>query len=190
MLRINRIILFCIKNQKIVSIFFICIMPNTTESFLSRFFSIFQVIHILSLILKNKEISKSLWISRALSFDSSLHTVWIHGSRESSSGEAAGVSRESNECGRWDEINDDDKCNAAGEIDMLSEPQSPKSGVVIGPLILWLEYEWGDEDDPEDDGQGDKLIEEESTDPTEIEQPNWLFITIGDDNEAFAWNGA
>ena len=148
------------------------------------------VTHIVSFILKNKEIFKSLWITRILSFDSSLHTVWIHGSRESSSGEAAGVSRESNECGRWDEINDDDKCNAAGEIDMLSEPQSPKSGVVIGPLILWLEYEWGDEDDPEDDGQGDKLIVEESTDPTEIEQPNWLFITIGGDKEAFAWNGA
>ena len=150
----------------------------------------FQVIHIFLLILKNKEIFKSLWISRVLSFDSSLHTVWIHGSRESSSGEAAGVSRESNECGRWVEINDEVKCNAAGEIDILSEPESPKSGVVIGPLILWLEYEWGDEEDPDDDGQGDKLIVDESTDPTEIEQPNWLFNTIDEDDDTLAWNGA
>ena len=119
-----------------------------------------------------------------------LHTVWIHGSNESSSGEAAGVSNESKECGRWVEINDEVKCNAAGEIDILSEPESPKSGVVIGPLILWLEYEWGDEEDPDDDGQGDKLIVDESTDPTEIEQPNWLFNTIDEDDDTLAWNGA
>lgn len=119
-----------------------------------------------------------------------IQTVWIQGSKESSSGEAAGVSKESKECGRWDEIRDDDKCNAAGEIDILSGPESPKSGVVIGPLILWLEYEWGDEEEPEDDGQGDTLKVDESTDPTEIEQPNWLFNNVDVGKEAWVSNGA
>ena len=88
------------------------------------------------------------------------------------------------------EIRDDDKCNAAGEMDILSGPESPKSGVVIGPLILWLEYEWGDEEEPEDDGQGDTLKVDESTDPTEIEQPNWLFNNDDDGKEAWVSNGA
>lgn len=116
-----------------------------------------------------------------------IYTVWIQGSKESSSGEAAGVSRESKEWGRWVEIIDEVKCKAAGEMDMLSADENPTSMPVIGPVILWFEYECGEEEDPDDEGQGDKLIVEESTDPTEIEQPNWLLETT---DEKLLWNGA
>ena len=104
-----------------------------------------------------------------------VYTVWIQGSRESSSGDAAGVSKESNECGRCAEIMDDDICNDAGEMDKPSADDNLNSGEEFGPLILWFVYEWGDEEDPEDEGQGDRLVVDESTDPIEMEQPKWLF---------------
>ena len=68
---------------------------------------------------------------------------------------------------------------------MLSADENPTSKPVVGPLILWFEYEWGEEEDPDDEGHGDKLIVEESTDPTEIEQPNWLLATT---DETLLWN--
>ena len=96
------------------------------------------------------------------------------------------MSSESNEWGKWVEIIDEVKCMAAGEIDILSADGIPMSMDVLGPLIPWLEDECGEEEDPDDEGQGDKLIVEESTDPTEIEQASWLFdITV----ETLLWNG-
>ena len=70
---------------------------------------------------------------------------------------------------------DDDICNDAGEMDKPSADDNLNSGEEFGPWILWFVYEWGDEEDPEDEGQGDRLVVDESTDPIEMEQPNWLF---------------
>ena len=70
-----------------------------------------------------------------------VYTVWIQGSRESSSGDAAGVSNESNECGRCAEIMDDDICRDAGEMDKPSADDNLNSGEEFGPLILWFVYE-------------------------------------------------
>ena len=97
------------------------------------------------------------------------------------------MSKESNEWGKWVEIIDEVKCMAAGEMDIFSADGNPTSMDVVGPLIPWLEEECGEEEDPDDEGQGDKLKVEDSTDPTEIEQQaSWLFgITV----ETLLWSG-
>ena len=74
----------------------------------------------------------------------------------------------------------------AVERDILSAAGNPRSIDVVGAFIPWLEDECGEYEDLDDEGQGDTLIEEESTDPTEMEQAIWLFgITV----ETLLWNG-